>query len=111
MRINANRLFRFALFGLVGLIITGCAKPRATVEVVPTAALFFERDASEPATQVGRSDWPSSGGPLVGPEFQTRYEQIYDWQGGGNWGFGGYGGGWNNYNRRVITYRVGSAVR
>ncbi|MFO0974442.1 MAG: hypothetical protein U1A27_13525 [Phycisphaerae bacterium] len=92
---------------------TGCAKPRPVpVEGPPRGGLLFESSPGLPeATEIGRSDWPSAPGAVESPRFDLKYETIYDYQGGGNYGWGSWGGGWNNYHRRVMTYRVGTAVR
>jgi len=111
------------MVGLVGALmvfaaIGGCAEPNgqgvyqsAADEATPRAALFFggEQASTQLATEIGRSDWPSSPGAIEGPEFGAYSVTIFDYQGGPGYGFG-YGA-WNNYNRYFRGYRVGTSVR
>lgn len=81
------------------------------IEASPRASLLFggEGQLTQAATEIGRSDWPSTPGAIDGPEFGAYSVTIYDYQGGPGYGFG-YGA-WNNYNRYFRGYRVGSSVR
>jgi hypothetical protein len=88
----------------------GIQESAAPFEATPRAALLFGGDAqsTQMATEIGRSDWPSTPGAIEGPEFGAYSVTIYDYQGPGY----GYGyGAWNNYNRYFRGYRVGSNVR
>lgn len=110
--------------GVVGALflaacLSGCDESSASkiqesappMEAAPRASLVFggEGHMTQAATEIGRSDWPSTPGAIDGPEFGAYSVTIYDYQGGPGYGYG-YGA-WNNYNRYFRGYRVGSSVR
>ncbi len=90
---------------------SGVQESATVIEATPRASLLFggNEQTTQMATEIGRSDWPSTPGAIDGPEFGAYSVTIYDYQGGPGYGFG-YGA-WNNYNRYFRGYRVGSSVR
>ncbi len=93
---------------LASMVIgAGCAEPEPPPLVAPTtSALLFGRERSAPlATQMGRSNWPSTEGAFESPQDTYFVEYYRDT-------FGGNLFNEQNYPRRQFTsYRVGTTQK